>query len=95
MPDSGDAEWTGFPVPLGNTDTAQGEGPKGPLLELPHQGQQVRYEILLIQFNADLINPRRTAIPLDVAKGSEHEGLGDPSRQRVCFDLGHTQVLSC
>jgi DNA invertase Pin-like site-specific DNA recombinase len=52
-------------------------------------------EISLKQTDADLVNPRSTAIAFDVAKGGEHQGLGDPSRQRMSFDLGHTQVLSC
>src|SRR5260370_27076880 len=73
--DSGDAERPGFPVPLGNPDTAQGQGFEGPALEFPHQGQQVLPEITLEQTNADLVAPRRTALPLDVAKGGQHHGL--------------------
>jgi hypothetical protein len=93
--DGGDTERPGFPVPLGNPDTVQGQGLESPALELPHQGQQILPKIVLEQTNADLVDPRRTAIPLDVAKGAEHQGLGNPSRQRMSFDLGHTQVLSC
>ncbi len=95
VPDSGDAERPSPSVPLGDQDATQGQRPKDPSLELPHQGQQVRCEIVLVQTNADLVDPRRTAIPLDVAKGVVHQGLGDPSRQRVRFDLGHTPILSC
>ncbi len=93
--DGGDAERTGFAVPLGNPDTAQGQGFESPALEFPHQGQQILVEIVLEQTDADLVDPRGTAIPLDVAKSGAHQGLGNPSRQRVSFDLGHTQVLSC
>ena len=93
--DGGDTERPGFPVPLGNPDTTQGQGFESPALELPHQGQQVLIEVFLEQTNADLVDPRRTAIAFDVAKRGEHQGLGDPSRQRMRFDLGHAQVLSC
>src|SRR4029077_8309499 len=64
--DSGDTERPGFPVPLGNPDTAQGQGFESPALELPHQGQQVLVEIALEQTDADLVDPRRTAIAFDV-----------------------------
>ena len=93
--DGGDTERPGFPVPLGDPDTAQGQGLECPALEFPHQGQQVLKEISLDQTDADLVDPRSTVIPFDVAKGGEHQGLGNPSRQRMSFDLGHTQVLSC
>ena len=95
IPDCGDAERTCLPVPLGDPDATQGQGPKGPLLELPHQSQQVRCEIVLVQTDADLVDPGGSAIALDVAKGGQHQGLSDPSRQRVCFDLGHTPFLCC
>src|SRR6202011_1115247 len=47
--DGGDAERPGFPVPLGDPDTAQGQGFESPALEFPHQGQQVLEEISLEQ----------------------------------------------
>jgi transposase len=95
IPDCGDAERTCLPVPFGDVHTTQRQGPKGPVLEPPHQGQQVRRQIVLVPTDVDLVNPRRAALPLDVAKGGPQQGLGDPSRQRMCFDLAQTPILSC
>jgi hypothetical protein len=74
---------------------AQGQGPKGPRLELSHQRQQILREVVLEQLNADAVDSRGTPIPLDVAERGVHEGLGDPSRQRMRLDLGHPPILCC
>src|SRR4051794_28188051 len=62
-------------VTLGDMDATQGQGLESPVLEATHQGQQVLQEIALIELDADLVDPRRTAIAFDVAEGFEHEGL--------------------
>ena len=93
--DRGDAQGSRFAVALGDVHASQGEGPIGPALEVAHQGQQVLQKVILVELNADLVDPRRAAITFHVAEGFEQERLGNPSRPRVCLDLGHRQVLSC
>jgi len=68
---------------------SQGQGLKRPRLESAHQGEQVLFEVSLEHSDADLVNPRRAPVTFDVPEGTVHEDLGDPSRQRVSFDLGH------
>ena len=78
-------------VALGDMDATQGQGLEGPILEASHQGQQVLQEIVLEESDADLVNPRRTAIAFHVAEGSEHDSRGDTPGQRMRFDLGHSR----
>ena len=92
--DGGDPERSGFPVPLGNPDAAPGQGLESPAREFPHPDPHVLVAILLEQTNADLVDPRHPALPLDVAKSGAPQGLGDPSRQRRSLELDQTQVLS-
>src|SRR5258707_11972136 len=47
--DGGDTQRTSFPVPLGDVDAMQRQGPVSPVLEPSHQGQQVLLEIALEQ----------------------------------------------
>lgn len=93
--DCWNTQWARLAIALGDMDAAQGVGSERPVLELPHQGQLVLYEILLVQRNTDLINPRRAAITSHVAEGGVHDGRGNTPGQRVCFDLGHVTALSC
>ena len=87
--DGGDPQRACLARSLGDMDAPQGEGLESPVLQVAHQGQQVLFEVDLEHRDADLVNPRRPAIPPDVAEGEMHEGRGDPSRQRVVLDLGH------
>ena len=57
-------------------------------LELPHQGQLILFEIVLVQSNTDLVDPRRAAIAFHVAEGGVHDVRGDAPGQRMSFDLG-------
>jgi len=91
----GDTQRTGGAVPLGDMDTTQGLGPKAPVLETPHQGQQVLREITLKQPNADLVDPGRAPVTSDVPKRGLEQGQGDPSGQRMSLDLDQLSVLSC
>jgi len=93
--DGGDTQGPGFAIAFGDMDASQGEGPKGPILELSRQGLGVVVEVILEQRDTDLVNPRCTAITFHAAEGQDNQSVSDPPGQRVRFDLGHTQVLSC
>src|SRR6266852_4841204 len=88
--DGGDPQRACLARPLGDVHASQGQGLEStPRLEITHQGEQILFEVSLEHSNADLVNPRCPAIPPDVAKSAVHEVRGDPSRQRMNFDLGH------
>ena len=90
--DSGDPQRSRLAVALGDMHAPQGVGSIRPVLEVAHQGQQVLQKVVLVELNADPVNPRRPAITSHVAEGFAHERLGNPPGQRVCLDLGHRQV---
>ena len=64
--DGGDTQWTSFPIPLGDMDATQRRGSVRPILETLHQGQQVLFEIALVQLDADLVDPGRAPVTFDV-----------------------------
>jgi hypothetical protein len=72
--DSGDTQWTGLPIPLGDMDAPQRPGPVGPVFETAHQGQQVVQEILLVHPDADLVDPSRSPVTLNVPEGGGEQG---------------------
>ena len=89
--DGGDPQRTRLALTLGDMDATQGEGFIRPILQAPHQGEQVVYEVSLEGLDALPVNPRGSAIPPDVAEGEQQERQGDPSRQRMVLDLGHVE----
>ena len=92
--DGGDPQRACLAWTLGDVHAPQGEGLKGTSrLEVAHQGAQILFEVRLEHRDAHLVDPRRAAIPPDVAKSAVHEVQGDPSRQRVVLDLGHVRLF--
>ena len=92
--DGGDPQRTRLALTLGDMDATQGEGFIRPILQTPHQGEQVVYEVALEGLDALPVNPRGPAIPPDVAEGEQQESQGDPSRQRMVLDLGHVEPFA-
>jgi hypothetical protein len=54
--------------------------------EIPHQSDQVLFELTLKHSDALAIDARRTAILPHVEEGAIHERLRDASGQRVVLD---------
>jgi hypothetical protein len=76
---------------FGNVQSAQGEGSVLARLQLPHERDEILFELLLEHPDADLVDSRGTAIPLDRSERFVHQRKGDPSGERMNFDfLGHT-----
>jgi hypothetical protein len=75
---------------FGNIQSAQGEGSVVSRLELPHERIKILIELILEHLDADLVDSRSTAIPLDRPESSVHQRKGDPSGERMELDfLGH------
>ena len=75
---------------FGDVQSAQGEWSVLTRLELPHERVEILFELFLEHLDADFVDPRSTAIPLDRSESFAHQRKGDPSGERVNFDfLGH------
>ena len=75
--DGRDPQGPGLPRSLGDLHAPQGQGGKLPFLQATHQGQQVLLEVGLEHGDADLVDPRRTAVTFDVAEGISQGSLVD------------------
>jgi hypothetical protein len=69
----GDAQGTGFTVALGDVDTSERVGLVCPILQASHESQQVLFEIVLEEFNADLVDPSGASVAFDATKGVPHQ----------------------
>jgi hypothetical protein len=83
----GDTQRTGFTVAFGDVDTSERMGLVCPILQASHESQQVLFEIIGEQFDADLVDPSGPSVAFDATEGVLHHCWGDPPRQRMCFDL--------
>src|SRR4029077_18177718 len=84
---------------FGNVQSAQGEGLVSTRLEFPHERVEILIELILEHLNADLVDSRSTAIPLDRPESFVHQRKSNPSGERMKLDfLGHCysrQVRAC
>ena len=65
----------------------------GAVLEIPHEGVEILIKLLLEQGDADAIDTRSTAIPLDRSERFAHHQRSDSAGERVNFDfVGHKRI---
>jgi hypothetical protein len=72
---------------FGNVQSAQGERSVLARLKLPHERDQILFELVLEHLDADLVDSRSTAIPLDRPESFVHQRKSDPSSERVKLDF--------
>lgn len=79
---------------FGDVDAAQGKRPEAALLHLPHQRCEVVVQVGLKHLDADLVAPRRPAVPFDRQEGLSHQAGGDPPGERVYLDFAHGEPIT-
>jgi len=75
IPNDRDAERSEFgrSGAFGNVQSAQGEGSVRARLELPHERDEILFELLLEHPDADLVDSRGSTITLDRSEGFVHQ----------------------